>query len=658
MPASDGANDKFDSVSSVSGKEFGQRLARTLPVIILAVILGFALHKSGWLTIFENATLDFASRYRQITPRQIADHIFIVEIDNNDYADPFGRKSPLDPDKLSEILRQIASGNPRIIVIDVGTENSVFKSLESPKGFQGSVIWGQTWKPVDSAETARLVGALSPEAIPLLPLCRRVVLLPAQVLGGSNETGLKKGLAYLPADNDGTVRRYCRQLQVLSGDRIVMEDSLPWRVAKEFDQGLIKKESEEANDVFIAFAQEPSKLPRMSAGELAQAYKGTGWKDLVEDKIVILGGTFDEARDVYNTRGGRIHGVKLLAQIIATELEIGGIRAVSDGWLIFSQFALSLVFAAINIKFARTWVPIAGLIAIPIVAVAGSSIALSNFTMWANFVPALFVVQLYALYEHIQEVHRKNVELKVINKELLQTRKTLARGVDEFGQEERKRLSATLHDETMMDLFQIETALSPLRKLDSGTSIYEKAYERLQQTRKNVRATMENLFPSVLKNSGLKDAINTMCGNLSTEQLVIRFEDHTDEEARRLTEPDQYRIYRIAQNALRNAIQHSEAQEILVELATVATPSQPSPELVLSISDNGKGFDGSRTRTGSQGLPNMRANADMLDANLQWITPSKFGKGTEVRLSVPLPAVVDGTPAPAVDATEPPAAPQ
>jgi signal transduction histidine kinase len=88
-------------------------------------------------------------------------------------------------------------------------------------------------------------------------------------------------------------------------------------------------------------------------------------------------------------------------------------------------------------------------------------------------------------------------------------------------------------------------------------------------------------------------------------------------------------LYRIAQEALRNAMRHSGASEVAVELSEAGT------QYTLSITDNGRGLHGSPVPSKSMGLGTIRYRARLLGANCE-IQNQPTG-GTIVRCSLPLP---------------------
>jgi signal transduction histidine kinase len=88
-------------------------------------------------------------------------------------------------------------------------------------------------------------------------------------------------------------------------------------------------------------------------------------------------------------------------------------------------------------------------------------------------------------------------------------------------------------------------------------------------------------------------------------------------------------IYRIGYEAIRNASQHSEASHLTVHLSY-------SQDLVLTVSDNGKGIDpkvAAYGKDGHFGLPGMRERALRIGAKLAIVSSAR--SGTKIELIVP-----------------------
>jgi signal transduction histidine kinase len=87
-------------------------------------------------------------------------------------------------------------------------------------------------------------------------------------------------------------------------------------------------------------------------------------------------------------------------------------------------------------------------------------------------------------------------------------------------------------------------------------------------------------------------------------------------------------IYRVAQEAIGNALRHSGARQVTVSL------SRRQRSVVLEVLDDGRGFEMSAPDAGL-GLASMRERARSVGARFT-ITPAK-GSGTRVRLSIRVP---------------------
>jgi two-component system sensor histidine kinase UhpB len=84
-------------------------------------------------------------------------------------------------------------------------------------------------------------------------------------------------------------------------------------------------------------------------------------------------------------------------------------------------------------------------------------------------------------------------------------------------------------------------------------------------------------------------------------------------------------VYRVAQEALTNALRHSDGTEVNVSLR------RTDHRVTLIVADNGRGLPSVR-RDG--GLRGMRERAMLIGAELEISSPT--GQGTEIKLTVPI----------------------
>jgi signal transduction histidine kinase len=87
-------------------------------------------------------------------------------------------------------------------------------------------------------------------------------------------------------------------------------------------------------------------------------------------------------------------------------------------------------------------------------------------------------------------------------------------------------------------------------------------------------------------------------------------------------------LFRIAQEALNNAAKHASPARITMSL------EERSGQLVLTITDDGKGFDPAAAPRGRWGMTTMRERAEAAGGRLE--VSSMPGTGTTVTAAVPL----------------------
>ena len=141
-------------------------------------------------------------------------------------------------------------------------------------------------------------------------------------------------------------------------------------------------------------------------------------------------------------------------------------------------------------------------------------------------------------------------------------------------------------------------------------------------------------MPSVLSDFGVASALKLLCLQTArnTGKSII-FED-TNWVSQRLDKNVEIGLYRIAQEALNNAIKYSETDEINMELGL------KNDTIELSIIDKGKGFQRSEHEEGAQldkqrnGISNMEERAEMIGGFVKIVTNK--GRGTKVFAKIPL----------------------
>lgn len=155
--------------------------------------------------------------------------------------------------------------------------------------------------------------------------------------------------------------------------------------------------------------------------------------------------------------------------------------------------------------------------------------------------------------------------------------------------------------------------------------------ERMVSTLADIRGLALELRPSALDDLGLPAAIDWYAKDyLKKRGLDVKFEIVGTRQ--KLSSHTETMLFRIVQEALTNIVRHAEATSVLVRLEF------REAETLLSIEDNGKGFDVNEVmaRQGMRenlGIYGMTERATLLGGKLS--IQSEAGKGTRLQVEVP-----------------------
>jgi len=204
-------------------------------------------------------------------------------------------------------------------------------------------------------------------------------------------------------------------------------------------------------------------------------------------------------------------------------------------------------------------------------------------------------------------------------------------------EEERGRIARDLHDDICQQISLLGAELGKLAEMPFASqsgfhSQINQLQERTSQILKNVGAISHELHSSKLDLLGLKVAVRSMCEEFAAfYQVKVEF----IEENLPSTLPQDISIclFRVAQEALRNGLKHSRANQFRVRLM------EALGVIHLSVRDEGVGFD-PETARGNRGLGliSMRERLTLVGGTVE--IKSKPGGGAEIHCSVPLTTLV------------------
>jgi two-component system sensor histidine kinase UhpB len=191
---------------------------------------------------------------------------------------------------------------------------------------------------------------------------------------------------------------------------------------------------------------------------------------------------------------------------------------------------------------------------------------------------------------------------------------------------ERRRIAAELHDEigqtlTALSLQTARLAYSAPADLRPDVVALR---ESLSDTIERVRTLARQLRPEALDELGLVPALTNLTERLA-EQTGIRFRRDLERHLPPMTPEAEVVLYRVAQEAITNAIRHADARTIDLDLQA------SNGSVRLAVRDDGRGFRLAGTREGS-GIRTMRERALTVGGRLE-VAPDADG-GTAVRLEI------------------------
>jgi signal transduction histidine kinase len=203
-------------------------------------------------------------------------------------------------------------------------------------------------------------------------------------------------------------------------------------------------------------------------------------------------------------------------------------------------------------------------------------------------------------------------------------------------EDEGRRLARELHDDVTQRLAGVSIEAATLGRLaePAARAAAEQSISgELASLSRDVHAMAYRLHPSVIDDLGLAEALRIECDRL-TRRGAIDLSFDGDAAAAAVRGDPALCLFRVAQEAMRNAVRHAQAQRIRVELRAERGGA------LLSVADDGCGFDPSAPRERvSLGLASMRERVALLGGRIE--LHSRRGQGTRVSAWLPLPVVAE-----------------
>jgi len=277
-----------------------------------------------------------------------------------------------------------------------------------------------------------------------------------------------------------------------------------------------------------------------------------------------------------------------------------------------------------------------------------ASIAANYLVLRAAFAPLL------ALEQTVSEVRNGNVDARAprppsTDPRIEALRETLNAMLDQVAtyrrrlralssqvitaqEEERKRISRELHDETAQSLTSLLVGLKLLqgaKDLDEVKRGVAELRELTARTLEEVRKLAVELRPTTLDHLGLVAAIEWYSRDYA-ERMDAAVDFKTEGLVERLAPEVELVVYRVVQEALTNIARHAQATEVAIRMRFDESGVE------VEVEDNGVGFDveeATSSRERGLGLFGMRERVLLVGGTFN--IDAKPGAGTRIRIGVP-----------------------
>ncbi|MFL6034878.1 MAG: sensor histidine kinase [Gaiellaceae bacterium] len=259
-----------------------------------------------------------------------------------------------------------------------------------------------------------------------------------------------------------------------------------------------------------------------------------------------------------------------------------------------------------------------------------SDVAASGRKVWLTFLPALVVallmlwlLQLPIALSLARRLRRAHAEREALLLRALNASDT-----------ERRVIAADRHDGVVQDLAGTSDALAVAAENVDVTPTNEVARalrsgaDATRQSMRQLRSLLVEIYPPNLRDAGLEPALNDLAARAVARGVAV---DVDVADGLRPSDAVERLVFRTAQEALRNVVEHAGAETCSIEV------DANGRGVVLVVADNGRGFERAvlddRRAQGHLGLALLADQAADLGGSLD--IDSTPGAGTRVTLTVP-----------------------
>lgn len=248
--------------------------------------------------------------------------------------------------------------------------------------------------------------------------------------------------------------------------------------------------------------------------------------------------------------------------------------------------------------------------------------------LWATLSRVIF----FSVVAYAVTAVRNRQEADAARIEALEERRQLEADLVAVSEHEQQRIGQDLHDGLCQHLAAIGLAARSLaddlqKQNSESAQDAELIQQSIQQAVTEARGLARGIFPVHVDRHGLAVALSDLARSTSRLTGVqIEVEESGDVQ---ISPPEAaMHLYRIAQEAVANAVRHGGAQHVHIKI------EGDEQNIVLTVVDDGKGFPILPRKDGGMGMRTMRYRAQMIGASLVMSAPDP--RGATLRCVVPL----------------------
>lgn len=236
--------------------------------------------------------------------------------------------------------------------------------------------------------------------------------------------------------------------------------------------------------------------------------------------------------------------------------------------------------------------------------------------------------------QRTEEVQEKTEEIgaQKISELLKESKLDIAKERLSGQEEERKRISRELHDGIGGHLTGIKLFLENLLEENENNEL-RLLLQDVDRLYIEVRNLSHDLLPPEFEETSIKEVLKLYVEHyVLRSQIEISISFHPKIKWNKVDQLVQIDIYRIVQELLQNAIKHSNAREIELEIV------RHQEYIAIMVEDNGKGMQSFDERSGS-GLKGLRSRLELISGKI--FIDSQLGRGTIVNIELPFVFQID-----------------